>query len=270
MGLIGNMKDMRREILTLVAAGSLSAEEAAVQLDSLAPEAPTAEPTRPPAGPPTPPTGSTARQIKVISQFGSAEIVGDPSVAVAIADGPHRARQEGDTLVIEHEPLDDSDSFSFGRGSTRVAINGFDIQRRKLTVRMNPDMALVANVQAGNVRVDGVHGPITSEVLAGNCKVSDFRGTLNLIVQAGNVAASGRLDSGASKVRCEMGSVKINLEKGSSVRITARTTLGKVAIEDEAGERPIVGQSGREVTVGSGAATLDVECTMGSVRVAVD
>ena len=264
------MKDIRREILTQVAAGSLSAEEAAARLDSLEPEAPSAEPNRTPASPQAPSAGSTARQIKVISQFGSAEIVGDPSVAVAIADGPHRARQEGDTLVIEHEPLDDSDSFSFGRGSRRIAINGFDIQRRKLTVRMNPDLALVANVQAGNVRVDGVHGPITGEVQAGNCKVADFRGPLNLVVQAGNVVASGRLDSGASKVRCEMGSVKINLEKGSSVRITARTTLGKVAIEGEADERSLVGQSGREVTIGSGAATLDVECTMGSVKVVVD
>jgi hypothetical protein len=264
------MNDIRREILTQVAAGTLTAEEGAARLDSLEPEAPSSEPNRAQSSPSLPAAGGMARLVKVVSQFGSAEIVGDPSVAFAIADGPHRARQEGDTMVIEHEPFDDSDGFSFGRGSRRIAINGFDIKRRKLTVRMNPDLELVANVQAGNVRVDGVHGPITSEVQAGNCKVADFRGTLNLVVQAGNVAAGGRLDSGASKVRCEMGSVKINLEKGSSVRITARTTLGRVAIEGAAGEHTMVGQSGREVTIGSGAATLDVECTMGSVKVAAD
>lgn len=171
-------------------------------------------------------------------------------------------------MVIEHEPFDDADSFAFGRGR-HIATNGLDVRRRRLTVRMNPDLALVASVQAGNVRVDGVHGPITSDVQAGNCKVSDFRGTLNLSVQAGNITASGRLDRGASKVRCEMGSVKINLEKGSSVRITARTTLGKVAIEGEKDERAAVGPSGREVVIGSGDATLDLECTMGSVKVAV-
>jgi hypothetical protein len=265
------MTDLRREILTQVAAGTLSAEDGAARLDSLEAGGPSAEPNRTQAAPPTLPTGSTARQVKVVSQFGSAEIVGDPSVAFAVADGPHRARQEGDTMVIEHLPLDEDETFSFGQGgSRRVVINGFAIQRRKLTVRMNPDLALVANVQAGNVRVDGVHGPITSEVQAGNCKVADFRGTLNLVVQAGNVAASGRLDSGTSKVRCEMGSVKINLEKGSSVRITAHTTLGKVAIEGESGERASVGQAGREVTIGSGAGTLDVECTMGSVKVSAE
>ena len=255
------MNDLRREILTQVASGTITAEEGAARLDSLEVPAP---PT--PAPSPTP-SGLTARHVKVLSQFGSAEIVGDPSVAFAVADGPHRARQEGDTMVIEHQPFDEDENFSFGPGGSRprVVINGLTIANRKLRVRMNPDLALTADVQAGNVRVDGVHGRIKSEVQAGNFKVADFRGTLNLIVQAGNVVASGRLDSGASKVLCEMGSIKINLEKGSSVRVTARTTLGKVAIEGAG-----AGRSGREVTIGSGAGTLDVECTMGSVKVVAD
>ena len=75
------------------------------------------------------------------------------------------------------------------------------------------------------------------------------------------------LDSGTSKVRCEMGQVKINLEKGSSVRITAHTTMGKVAIEGEGAELAGAGRSAREVTIGSGAATLDINCTMGNVKV---
>ncbi len=64
-----------------------------------------------------------------------------------------------------------------------------------------------------------------------------------------------------------MGNVTINLEKGSSVRVTARTTMGKVAVESGGGEPMILGQSGKEVTVGSGAGSLDIECTMGNVRV---
>src|ERR1700674_1890500 len=244
------MNDLRREILSQVATGALSAEEGAARLDSLDTEAPAAEQPRP-ARPAGLPAGPTTRLVKVLSQFGSAEIVGDPSVAFAVAEGPHRARQEGDTMIIEHQPLDEDDSFSFGHGgSRRIVVNGFTLQRRKLTVRMNPELALIADVQAGNVRVDGVHGPIASEVQAGNCKVNDFRGTLNLVVQAGNVAATGRLDGGASKVRCEMGSVKINLEKGSSVRITARTTLGKVTCEGEATDKVSLGQTGKDVTFG--------------------
>jgi len=261
------MNDPRREILTQVAAGTISAEEGAARLESLETPAPASAPTPSPV-----PSGAAGRHVKVVSQFGSAEIVGDPSVAFAVADGPHRARQEGDTMVIEHQPLDEDDTFAFGPGGSRprVVLNGTTIARRKLTVRMNPDLALTADVQAGNVRVDGVHGPITGEVQAGNFKLTDFRGTLNLVVQAGNVTASGRLDSGASKVRCEMGQVKLNLEKGSSVRITAHTTIGKVAIEGDRTELGGGGRSAREVTIGSGAATLAIECTMGNVRVSTD
>ncbi|HEV2966934.1 MAG TPA: DUF4097 family beta strand repeat-containing protein [Candidatus Dormibacteraeota bacterium] len=263
------MKDLQREILSQVAAGTLSAEEGAARLDSLGDTAGATASAVSPTPPAPLPSGVVARQVRIVSQFGSAEVFGDPSVAFATADGPHRARQEGDTMVIEHEPFDDMDSFSFGHGR-HIAVNGLDVHRRKLTVRMNPDLALIASVQAGNVRVDGVHGPITGDVQAGNCKVAGFRGTLNLYVQAGNVSASGRLDGGASKVRCEMGSVKINLEKGSSVRIGARSTLGKVAIDGEKAERATAGSSGREVIIGSGAGTLDVECTMGSVKVTVE
>jgi hypothetical protein len=252
------MNDPRREILTQVAAGTITAEEGAARLDSLEAPAPSA-----------PAATTTGRRVKVVSQFGSAEIIGDPSVAFVMADGPHRARQEGDTMVIEHDPIEDDETFSFG-GSRRIVINGFTMQRRKLIVRMNPDLALFANVQAGSIRIDAVHGPITGEVQAGNCTVSDFRDALNLVVQAGNVQATGRLDRGASKVRCEMGSVKINLEKGSSVRINAHATMGKVAIEGAISQRAGTAQAGREATIGSGAATLEVECTMGTVKVTAD
>jgi hypothetical protein len=259
------MQDKRREILSQVASGTLTAEEGAARLDSLEAEAPSPEPGGSPVAPASEP-GLTGRQVRVVSQFGTAEIVGDPSVTFAVAEGPHQARQEGDTMVFEHEPLNDTGSFTF-RSHHRDASNNFSFQNRKLTVRMNPDLALLATVQAGNVIVNGVHGPITGDVQAGNCKVADFRNTLNLVVQAGNVTASGRLDSGTSKIRCEMGSVKVNLEKGSSVRISAQTTMGKVAIEGANEGRAAAANS---VIIGAGAATLDVQCTLGSVKVTVD
>jgi hypothetical protein len=264
------MKDLQREILSQVAAGTITAAEGAARLESLGTSG---RPVAAISAPPPPaalPSAPATRQVKVISQFGSAEIVGDPSVAFAVADGPHRARQDGETMVIEHVPFGDDDSFSFGDGGRRIVVNGLNVQRRTLTVRMNPDLALLASVQAGNVRIVGVHGPISCEVQAGNCKVGDFRGPLDLVVQAGNVTATGRLDGGASKCRCEMGSVKIGLDKSSSVRITAHTTMGKIAIDGDRGEAAVMGQSGRDVTIGSGAGTLDVECTMGNVRVTAE
>lgn len=259
------MKDQQREILNQVVAGKITAEEAAARLESLesTETALAAKPDDPGAS-----GSTTTRRIRVVTQIGSTEIVGDPSVTYVVAEGQHRARQDGDTMVVEHAPLDDSDHFTFGTGEQRrFQINGMDFGHRKLKVRMNPGLALFASTNAGSLRIEGVQGPITAEVLAGNCKISGFAAPLDLTIQAGGLSASGRLNEGASRVRCEMGNVTINLEKGSSVKVTARTTMGKVAVDSNGGEPVMLGQTGKDVTVGSGKATLDIECTMGNVRV---
>jgi len=127
-----------------------------------------------------------------------------------------------------------------------------------LTVRMNPALALRTTVQAGNLAIEGVKGPLTSDVQAGNCSVVGFEGPVNLAVAAGSLEASGRLDGGASSIRCQMGEVKVKLDKTSSVRINAHTTMGKVSIEGTEGH-----------IIGAGAGTLDIGCTMGDVTVKV-
>ena len=245
------MKDLQREILSQVAAGKITAEEGAARLESL--EAQSA-PAEAPASPPPPPT-SGIRQVTVNTRFGNTEIVGDPSVAGAVADGPHRARQDGDTIVIDQSLLGGDTTFEFNR--QRIAIPGFDSQNR-LLVRMNPALALRTRVQAGNLRIQGVRGPITGDVQAGNCIVDGFSGPLNLSISAGNLEASGRLDGGSSSIRCQMGEVKVALDKTSSLRISTHTTLGKVAIEGLDG--PVLG---------GGAGSLDLSCTMGDVMVRV-
>lgn len=263
------MKDMQREILNQVATGQISAGEGAARLEALVAEPPTPAPAPVAAQPSLPPATPSAavRSIKVVSLLGSANIVADPSVAVAVAEGPHRARTDGDTLVIEHAGLDEgNDTFQFG-GGQRVVVSGPDWQRRSISVRMNPNLPLNATVQAGNINVIGLRGPITGEVQAGNFRVDDFSGPLKVSVQAGNVNASGRLEAGDSTIRCEMGSVKVNLNKGSSVRITAKATMGKVQVDGSATARSASGDNAKAVTVGAGTGTLDIDCTMGSVKV---
>ena len=253
-------KDLQREILSQVAAGKITAEEGAARLEALDAQS-SVEPAAP--TPVAPDPAGEVRQVMVVSKFGSAEVVGDPSVTGVVADGPHKARQEGDTLVIEQTPVSEDTTFEFSRPHSRVIVNGFDFGRR-VTVRMNPALPLVASVQAGNLRVQGVNGPIVADVQAGNCKLGDFRAPVKLTVMAGNIDAFGRIDSGESSIRCEMGQVKVGLARGSNVRINARTTMGKVAIEGD-GMR----KNATQVTVGSGAGSLDIECTMGNVKVVV-
>lgn len=243
------MNDARREILNQVAAGAITAEEGAARLEGLESEA------RP--SPTPPPATATTRVVEVISRFGNTEVIGDSTVAYAVADGPHQARQDGDRLVIEQSPLTGETTFEFNRPNARVAIPGFDFHR-KLIVRMNPALPLRSTVQAGNLRIEGVKGSVTSDVQAGNCTVDGFAGPIKLSVAAGNIDASGRLDRGESSIRCQMGEVKMRLDRSSSVRINARTTLGKVAVNGV-----------KDQIVGSGAGTLDISCTMGDVLVDV-
>lgn len=242
------MNDPRREILNQVAAGTISAEEGAARLAGL--ETPAA-----PAPRPEPAPASPVRQVNVVSRFGNTEVIGDPAVAFAVADGPHQARQDGDTMVIEQSPITDDTTFEFNRPYARIAIPGFDFHRT-LTVRMNPALALRTKVQAGNLSIEGVKGPITTEVQAGNCSVSGFAGPIQLSVTAGNIDARGRLDGGASSIRCAMGEVKVLLEASSNVRINARTMLGEVATEGI-----------KDRIIGSGSGVLDIDCKMGNVRV---
>src|SRR5256885_980657 len=244
------MKELQREILNQVASGSITAEEGAARLESLE------------SAPPSPSRPATAapelRQVRVVSRFGNAHVIGDPSVAFAVADGPHNARQEGDTMVIEQSPLTDDTTFEFNRPYARVSIPGFDFHRR-LTVRMNPSLALRTTVQAGNLAIEGVKGPVTSDVQAGNCSVEGFAAPINLSVAAGSLEASGRLDGGSSSIRCQMGEVKLKLDRTSNVRITAHSTMGKVAVEGIDNNR----------VVGAGTGSLDIGCTMGDVTVSV-
>jgi SHOCT-like protein len=245
------MTDPRREILNQVASGTITAEEGAARLEALEPEPAAAEATPTPALP----ASTGIRQVTVNSRFGNTEIVGDPSVATAVADGSHRARQEGDSMVFDQSLLSGETTFEFNR--SRFSIPGFN-SRDKLIVRMNPALALRMRVQAGNVAIRGVKGPITTDVQAGNCIVDGFAGPVNLMVSAGNLEASGRLDGGSSAIRCQMGEVKVNLDRTSNVRITAHTTMGKVDVEGV-----------RDQVVGTGAGTLEITCTMGDVKVSV-
>jgi hypothetical protein len=254
------MKDLQREILNQVAAGTLSAEEGAARLEALETEPPAPSASRPS---PTPDGGTGVKQVRVFARLGNTEIIGDPAISYAVAEGPHKARQEGDTMIIEQSPLDGEVGFEFSRPEGRIRIPSVDIGG-KLIVRMNPALALAAKTQAGNLQISGVKGAVTAEVQAGNCDIADFRGPMNLKVTAGNITARGRLDSGASAIRCQMGEVRVVLDRTSSVRIKARTTLGEISFEN------VEPAGNNEVTIGSGAGSLDCDCTMGTIRIAVE
>jgi hypothetical protein len=250
------MQDAKREILAKVAQGTLTPQEAALELQALeaeaAPSAPVAE-----ALPPT-----DLARVRIVTSMGNVNVLGDESVREAVAEGAHQARREGDTFVIE-SLLGNEAGFRFGRIGF-----GFDIPDRPLLVRMNPGLALEVEVQAGALRIQGVRSPIRAEVQAGSTKIEGFASPLDLDCQAGSVKAWGRLSAGASRINCQAGSVNIQLEPESRVKITARTSLGKVTLP---GAPAISGIGGgtANAQLGDGAGTLDIVAEMGSVTVGV-
>jgi hypothetical protein len=235
----------RREILSRVAAGQITPEEAASQLEAIKHDEP---------------DQSAIRKVRVVKQFGTLEIVADPTVREAVAEGPHRARIDGDVMVLEGEAASDWGGFFFGGGR--------DWAHQTLRIRMNPALPLDLQVQAGTCRVRGVEAPIRADIQAGSATIDGFRNELDVSVQAGSLKASGRLDEGDSRINCNAGSVSLHLQRGSSVRIKARTNLGKVELPGEASLRQ--NRSAQEAIIGDGGGSLLIEGNMGSVRVTAD
>jgi hypothetical protein len=267
--MVADDDDPRRAILSAVADGSLSPQEAAERLHALShpDEAPAAEPAAPP-----PAGGEGVVRVRVEASARKVEIIGDPSVREAVAEGPHRAWRDGDTLVIEGEWDHDRhfrehihrSEFSFSRGRSAVMIG----KQIALVVRMNPDLELEVRVEAGSLTTKGVRGPIQAHVAAGSARFDGFEGPLDVDAAAGSVKGRGRLDHGESRIRCDAGSVKLQLQRGSSVRISGEAHLGKV---DLLGHQSTgVLNDSTSVTIGDGAGTLDIECNLGSVKVTSD
>jgi hypothetical protein len=239
------MDAARREILEQVANGALSPEEAASRLAGL--KEPSAE-------------ESPVRTVEVLSQGGRVEVVGDQTVREAVADGRHVARRVGDRLVFEAEPefLLDFGAFVFSQGRTGPRFE----TDRGLVIRMNPHLALDAEVQAGSLQTLGIRGPIRAVLEAGSATLSDFAGPLDVTLKAGSLRGTGVLNHGSSRIQSQMGSVRLHLARGSSVRLRARSSLGSVQL--------LEGHSGSEATLGTGEASLDIESAMGSVRVTAE
>ena len=278
---------LRRAILEQVASGELSPDEA-VQRLSDAEQASGRE--RPDAGDgnadelppawadvPEPATGEgRAARIEVRAALRSVIVEGDGTVAEASPSGSHRAFREGDVLVISAEPTVDAAqggfSFSYRTGRGLRTSKGGRPDLRPLRIRVNPDLPLEATLDAGSLAVRDVRAPIKLRVSAGSAKVEGLASPINAQVNAGSLSASGRLDHGDSVITCDAGSVKLNLERGSSVRMRLRTNLGKILLPNgstaKGGPLDISQSSGMQV--GDGAGTLDVSVNLGKISITSD
>ncbi len=238
--------------------------------------------------PATAPPPDLAR-VRVVASARVVRVVGDAGVREAVADGPHELRREGDTLVVSGETDDEGEGSFVSSGPGWRVRARVDNGPRTLTVRMRPDLALDAEVSAGSLDVRGVRGPIRGEMAAATVRIAGFAGPLDLDASAGRIDASGVLDGGSSRVRCQAGRLTLRLEHGSSVRISGRATVGKMVLpgdETLGPSGPLSGVSNaagraaaravrrlgdeRQVVVGGGSGTLDVEVNTGTAVIRAD
>jgi hypothetical protein len=215
--------------------------------------------------------------IRVVGTFRTLRVDGDSSVHTAVAEGPHEVRTKDGVMIFEEYSDPEEQGFVvFGprfrrriRGS--LAINGkeYTIGRNappELRLRMNPELPLEIDMTAGTARVRGVSSPVRATIAAGSARFEDIRSPFVAAVDAGSLNVRGRFDKGHSEIRCTAGKVRIELEKGSSVRITARATLGKISLP-QGKDWQGIGGGRREVTLGAGEGTLDIEATTGAAVV---
>lgn len=269
--------DEQRRILEMVAAGDLSASEAAQLIEAL---------DRPESQPITRKDYSSEgiTGVRVVTTLKTVKIQGDPAISGAVAEGEHRVRtQDGKLIFEEEEDRDQPGYVLFGPRHRRFkfagTINGRKIQIGDgpdippvLNIRMNPQLPLEVQMTAGTVSVERVEAEITAGITAGSGRFEGVRSPIDASVDAGSLHIRGTFDRDESSIRCTAGKVTVELEPGSDVRIRARATLGKVSLPGgQSGEGTkdwtVIGSSSNEVVIGKGTGVLDIDATTGTVVV---
>jgi hypothetical protein len=277
------MPDDLRALLNDVAQGRIAPARAAQLIDELPAagdtEAPLAEgsPTEAPAPPPASPadpSGDRVERVRITASARPVRLIGDPTVATVTVDGPHSVRREGSALRIDGAPL--------GSGSTEPA-GSYRYERKTglsrwlgqstlvgvpLTIRINPDLAADVEVMAGSLEVVGLRGTVGFSVTAGSFRATDCSGPFAGMIRAGSAKLDIRPTAGHSSIRVESGSLDLRLQSGSDVTLTGRTDLGEIKVRAADGTARVLGGEGlRDLLVGAGTATLELEIAMGSAKV---
>jgi len=273
------MNDDLRTLLNDVAQGRIAPAAAAQLIDDLPPAAPDEAPARPsepsqPAAPqrPTEAAEGPVQLVRVTSSARPVRLVGDPTVDTVTVDGPHVVRREGSTLRIDAAPLAGDAAPGSYRYERKSGLSRWLGQATlvgvRLTVRVNPDLAVEAEVTAGSLELLALRGPIDFSVTAGSVRATDCTGPFNGAVRAGSARLDVRPTAGRSLVRVESGSVELRLQPGSDVRVTGRADLGEIKVTSAAGHNQILnGGDLQDVVLGAGSAVFELQVAMGSAKV---
>ena len=220
------------------------------------------------------PSGDVQRVV-VQASARLVRVIADHAVDTITAEGPHTVQRDGDVLRVDAgSPVSSAAGGPPGSYRFERRNSGFSRWLSQATqlgvpliVRVNPRLRVDMEVMAGSLEVMGLRAPFSFSVTAGSLRASDCAGPFTGSVRAGSARLEVRPEAGVSSVRVESGSVDVRLLPGSSVRIRARAELGEVKIKGPDGSTRSDGAGAQELVIGAGAAVLEVDAVMGSVKV---
>lgn len=214
------------------------------------------------------PTRAGLQRVTVRAIGRRVRLIGEPAISGVAVDGPHVVKREGDTLSINSE------------GDMGVSLDGFSVLRtrsvgdiksqvvggiaKELSVRVNPSLEVEVEITAGSVSAERLPKLTKVRVTAGTAKVADVDGPIDLLVQAGSATLDAQLTKGRSRVRVETGAATVNLRRGSDVRVHSEAQLGKVSWTGA------VNGPSKDVEIGQGRSTLDVQVLVGTAQLVTD
>jgi len=218
--------------------------------------------------PPSPRRATGAKGVERVSVRAVARrvrIVGDGTVATVSVDGPHVLRRTGPVLEVTSDG-DVGPSFD---GFVLRPPRSFDDLRaiglgKELLVRVNPSIAVDAEVTAGALTTEGVPFLGKVRVTAGSATLDRIAEANDVLVQAGSATIRGDIAAGRSRTRCESGSRDIHLGDRSSVTVRTDVQLGRISWAGTDNDNV------DEVVLGNGAARLDVGVVMGWATIRAD
>jgi hypothetical protein len=248
-----------RDLLTRVASGDLDPAEAARLLDE-DPAAPTLD-RRDGIGSEAPPSG-----VAIHAGGVKLTIVADPTVATAVADGPHALRREGSVLVLDAPSEDGYRTTPSPRFLGWVPTVWTGGRGQKVLVRINPSLPLTVEATACAVEISGMRAALTLGGSASSVSVRDHVGALHGSLAMGSLDVVATV-SEPSDLACELGSVDVRLLPGSDVTVTATTDLGEVKLPDK--PKREAASARQTYVVGEGTHPFTVAVRLGSASVAV-
>jgi hypothetical protein len=132
---------------------------------------------------------------------------------------------------------------------------------KELLLRVNPTIVVDVELTAGSLTTEKLPYLGKVRVTAGGAALNDVNEVSDVLVQAGSTTVKGVISSGRNRIRCESGSLSVQLGEGSDVTVHAEAQLGKVSWTG------VHSGPADEVVIGAGSARLDVTVVMGYATV---